>query len=71
MYLPLGSATRLRPGAGSTPDQLPPLPSSLAGLAKLGGAREEVGVDLCRTSDGELFALLAEDEVSVWSSRVS
>ena len=74
MHFPIGSATRLRPSAGGTPDEEPPLPSSLAGLAKLGGAREETLVDLQSNGpeggDGLLFALLGQSELTIWSVRV-
>jgi hypothetical protein len=70
MYFQTGIAKRLKPSLGSAPGDEPPLPSSLAGIAKLGGAREETIVDISRDESGELVVVLGQSTLSVWSVKV-
>lgn len=72
----------LRPSAASTPHDLPPLPSSLADIAKLGGAHDEVLLDVAYQESSswkatykhgksrKLFATIGGAELAVWSVRV-
>ena len=68
---PTSIARRIKPSSASAPDDVPPLPSSLQGIAKLGGAREETIVDLARDTTGELAAVLGQSELGIWSVKVS
>ena len=79
----LSNSQVLRPSAASTPHNLPPLPASLADIAKLGGAHDEVLVDVAtqtRTSwrassrkgdrSRKLVAAVGGAELAIWSVRV-
>ena len=71
MYFPTNTCKRLKPTAACAPDDNLPLPSSLAEIAKIGGAREETVIDIQSGSEGELVAVLTQGELSVWSVKPS
>ncbi|GAA98116.1 hypothetical protein E5Q_04799 [Mixia osmundae IAM 14324] len=69
MYFPTLLTKQLRPSLGSTTDDEPPLPSSLASLARLGGAREEQLLSLAEDATGEHFVAIGHSELAIWSVR--
>jgi hypothetical protein len=69
MYFPTPSAHLLRPSVASAPTDDTPLPASLRGLARLGGAREDALLAVEPDSGRRFFVALTPSDVQIWSIR--